>query len=77
MTNRKYREIVIEFKKVSKRIAYLKIKNQVANITRINVYALTNNATHTEKEIFYEKLEETLERIPKHDTMRIMTLMLK
>lgn len=72
MLNNKFREKVMEFKKVNGRISYIRIKNNMANITILNVYAPTDGATDQEKEAFYEKIEEACETIPKHDTLIIL-----
>jgi exonuclease III len=72
MVNKKFRERIIEFYKINGRISYIKIKNNMANITIVNVYAPTEEAEDEEKNKFYEDLETLCEKIPKHDTLLIV-----
>lgn len=72
MINSKFRDKILEFRKINGRISYLRINNKIANISMINVYAPTEAALPEEKDIFYETLGETCEKIPKHDTLIVL-----
>jgi Reverse transcriptase (RNA-dependent DNA polymerase)/Endonuclease/Exonuclease/phosphatase family len=72
MVDRALRDKIMEFKRINGRITYIRIKNTVANISIVNGYAPTEKDEIEEKEMFYEKLEQTCENIPKHDTLVVM-----
>ncbi|KAK4880387.1 hypothetical protein RN001_008533 [Aquatica leii] len=44
----------------------------MANISIINVYAPTEVATNEKKDIFYETIESTCQKISKHDTVILL-----
>lgn len=70
LVDKKFRELVIEYKRINGRMSYLKVKSNIANITMINVYAPTEEASVEEKNVFYEELAAVCEKISKHDTLR-------
>ncbi|KAK4875436.1 hypothetical protein RN001_011858 [Aquatica leii] len=72
MIDKKIKNKLIEFKKIDGRISYLRIKSAIANISLINAYAPTEGAAIEEKEVFYNKLQESCEKIPKHDTLIVL-----
>lgn len=72
MIDRRYRERIIEFKKINSRISMLRMKNKIANITIVNIYAPTEESDEEKKNEFYEELEKTCDRINKHDTLILL-----
>lgn len=68
----KMRDNIIEYRPISERLAYLRIRAKPFNISLLNIYAPTEKARDEEKDRFYEKLEEELENIPKEDTQLIL-----
>lgn len=70
--NNKLEKKVIEFKPINGRIAKVRIKSKPFNTTIINIYAPTENAEEEEKTKMYDKIEETIQDIPKQDTIIIM-----
>src|SRR3978361_1153587 len=63
---------MMEFKPVSERIAYLRIKARPFNISLVNGYAPTEKARGEKKEVFYEKIEEEIEKLPREDTLILL-----
>lgn len=57
---------------VNKRISYIRLKNNYANISVVNVYALTEKSSEDEKQEFFDKLEKIYDTIPKHNTIIIV-----
>ena len=72
MIDRRYRERIIEFKKINSRISILRMRNKIANITIVNIYAPTEESDEEKKNEFYEELEKTCDRIGKHDTLILL-----
>lgn len=72
IVDKKIRERFIEFKRINGRISVLRMKNKIANITFINVYAPTEETNEEDKNKFYEEIEKTYEAINKHDTIIIL-----
>ena len=55
------------FERISDRICKLRVKGKLHNITLINIYAPTEDKKENIKEQFYEELQRTQDRVPKHD----------
>lgn len=68
----KTRDNIMEYKAIDGRIAYIRLKAKPYNISIINAYAPTEIAEEIEKEIFYEKMEDTIQKIPNFDTTLIL-----
>ena len=62
----------MEWTPVSDRIITARFKTFARNITIVQVYAPTNNATSEEKESFYDQLSTTLDKIRKGDIKIVM-----
>jgi exonuclease III len=58
---------ILGFEPISDRICKLKVKGKFHNMTLINIYAPTEDKEEGIKEQFYEELQRTQNRIPKHD----------
>jgi exonuclease III len=63
---------VLGFEPISERICKLRIKGKFHSITLINVYAPTEDKEEDVKEQFYEELQRTHNRLPKHDVIIIL-----
>ena len=55
---------VLDFKAVDERICVLRIKTKFQNVSFINVHAPTEEKEETEKEVFYQKMEEVYDVCP-------------
>jgi hypothetical protein len=62
---------LLGYNPVSERIMTVRLQGAPFNITYVQVYAPTNQATDVDKEWFYEKLNETLKTIPRTDVVII------
>lgn len=69
MVNKRLVTKVRDVQAVNGRISYIRISNQQAAVTIINAYAPTEDAEEENKLEFYEKLEETFDKIPRRDTV--------
>ena len=63
---------ILGFKPVSDRICKLRVKGKFYNMTLINIYAPTEDKEEEIKEQFYEELQTTQDRVPKHDATIIL-----
>ena len=63
---------ILGFEPISDRICKLRVKGKVYNITLINIYTTTEDKGEDIKEQFYEKLQRTQNRVPKHDVTIIL-----
>jgi exonuclease III len=57
---------ILGFEPISDRICKLRIKGKFHNMALINIYAPTEDKEEEIKEQFYEELQRTQDRIPKH-----------
>jgi hypothetical protein len=57
---------VKHFKPVSDRICYMRIADKSSDLILICVYAPTETGPNDEKEVFYEELERTYDKLPNH-----------
>lgn len=69
---KQYRQSVLKFNPISDRICTLRIKSLFFNITLISAHAPTEEKEKEDKDAFYELLENTLGKIPKHDVKIIL-----
>jgi endonuclease/exonuclease/phosphatase family metal-dependent hydrolase len=58
---------ILGFKPISDRICKLRVKGTFYNVTLINICAPTEAKEEEIKEQFYEELQRTQDRVPKHD----------
>jgi exonuclease III len=63
---------LLDFEPQNDRICKIRLKGMFINITVISAHAPTNDNDDQEKERFYENLEGTCNRIPRHDMVIIM-----
>jgi exonuclease III len=63
---------VLGFEPISDRNCKLRVKGKFHNITLINVCALTEDKEEDVKEQFYEELQKTHDRVPKHNVIIIL-----
>ena len=66
------RHLVSNFAPVSERIAKIRIKAKLFNISLICVHAPTNEKDEDTKNDFYAKLEDTYDRCPSHDVKIVL-----
>ena len=60
---------LIAWQPVSERIITARIQSRHTKSTIVQVYAPTEEADHTDKDDFYEQLQDTLNRVPNHDVV--------
>ena len=63
---------ILGFEPISDRIYKLRVKGKFYSITLINIYAPTEDKEEEIKEQFYEELQRTQDRVPKHDVTIIL-----
>ncbi|KAL4113922.1 hypothetical protein QTP88_017474 [Uroleucon formosanum] len=57
---------VKHFEPINDRICYMRIADKSGDLMLICVYAPTENGPNDEKEVFYEELERTYDKLPNH-----------
>jgi len=62
---------IMSFTPINERICTLRLKGKFHNITLINVYAPTEEKIE-EKDKFYDDLQRTCDRVPKHNIVMIL-----
>ena len=67
MICRRAQKALLEWDPVNPRIARLRLKGRLSNISIIAVYAPTRAATDADKDSFYTDLEITMQKCPKRD----------
>ena len=72
MIKKKFKERIMEYRRINGRISVLRVKNKIANITIVNGYAPTEESGEDEKDAFYEELEKVCEETNKHDTLILL-----
>jgi hypothetical protein len=63
---------ILGFETISDRICKLRLKGKFYNITLINIYSPTEDKEDEIKEQFYEELQRTQDRVPKHNVIIIL-----
>jgi hypothetical protein len=63
---------ILGFEPISDHICKLRVKGKFHNITLINIHAPTEDKEDDVKEQFYEELQRTHDRVPKHDVTIIL-----
>jgi hypothetical protein len=67
VVGRNMKRNVLDFKAVVERICVLKIKTRSQNMSVRNVHAPTEEKEESEKEVFYQKVEETYDSCPSNN----------
>jgi len=63
---------ILGFEPISDLICKLRVKGKFYNMILINIYAPTEDKEDEIEEQFYEELQRTQDRVPKHDVIIIM-----
>ena len=71
MVRKEVEKNIISFTPIIERICTLRLKGKFHNITLINVYAPTEEKIE-EKDKFYDDLQRTCDRVPKHNIVMIL-----
>ena len=72
MVNKRVRNTVLGCNLKNDKMISVRFQGKPFNITVIQVYASTSNATENEVEQFYEDLQDLLELTPKKDVLFII-----
>ena len=72
MITKLMRACLLEFEAVNNRIGRSRLKGRYRNITIISTHASTEEKEEYEKEEFYDRLEETCNKVQKYDIIIIM-----
>jgi exonuclease III len=72
MVARKMKESMLEYETMNDRIRKLRMKGRYRNITIVSVHAPTEEKEEREKEEFYERLEETYQKMHKYNLVIII-----
>jgi exonuclease III len=67
LVNRKLKSCILNFDPVDEHICYLRMKGKFFNTTIIFVHAPTEEKDETIKNSFYDRLDRTYQKMPKHD----------
>lgn len=63
---------LLDWEPISERIIKARFKTRFKNITVVNVYAPTNDASEEEKLSFYDQLQSVVEKVPKRDVCMVI-----
>jgi exonuclease III len=63
---------LIDWEPISERLIKARFKSKFNNITIINAYAPTNNASQENKDSFYEYLQTSVDKVHNRDTLIVM-----
>jgi hypothetical protein len=72
MVRKEVEKNIMSFTPINERICMLRLKGKFHNITLINVRAPTEEKTGEEKVKFYDVLQRTYDRTPRHDIVMIL-----
>ena len=69
LLNKQAGQALDEWEPVDERIMYARLKSSHGNMSILVCYAPTNEADDNRKDSFYTKLQEVIDKIPKHDIL--------
>jgi len=69
---RRHEKTLIEWEPIIDRIIKARFESKFCKLTIIQVYAPTNETEDEAKDIFYETLQATMDKTPRHDMMIII-----
>jgi exonuclease III len=72
VVNKRTQEEIIDFKPINERICIIRYKTNFYKVTLINVHGPTEDKDELEKEDFYRKLHNVIDKIPNHDMKIIL-----
>ena len=72
MVKKEIEKNIMSFIPINEKICTIRLKGKFHNITLINVHAPTEEKMEGEKDKFYDDLQRTFERVPKHDAVLIL-----
>ena len=72
MLKKEIEKNITSFTPINEKICTIRLKGKFNNITLINVHAPTEEKMEEEKDKFYDDLQRTFERVPKHDVVLIL-----
>lgn len=67
MVSKRISKLIVEFKPISERLCYIRLRGKYRKISIVNVHAPTEDKDLETKNEFYEKVEEILRGIPRYD----------
>ena len=72
MLDKEASRALLEWNPVNERVLYVRLNSKFTKLSSTVVYAPTEDAEEESKEEFYDSLQATVEKIPKHDMLIIM-----
>ena len=66
------RKCLVDWRPYNQRMITARFRGKYTNISVIQIYAPTNDADSEEKELFYNQLQELIDKCPKHDIIVVM-----
>ena len=72
IVDKKHKNNILDFKPINSRIAYIQIRAKPNNITIINIYAPTEDAEDEKKDEFYDKVEEIMKDVARHNVLIVL-----
>lgn len=72
LLNKELRRMVVEFKAVSDRICWIRLRGKYRKITIINCHAPAEDKDMEVKNDFYEQIREIMDQLPKYDIKIIL-----
>ena len=72
LISKSIKQSVIDFNAINDRMCSLRLRAKFFNITVFCVYAPTEEAEDEEKDVFYTKLEEEINKVQRHDVKMIL-----
>lgn len=72
MIHNRIKQAVIQFKPITDRMCYIRVRGKHRKLSFINVHAPTEEKDEDEKNEFYENIEKLYEEIPKYDIKMVL-----